>query len=458
MKSKFLGFFVLFLILAISVFTFTFFNPKPVYAGECSIQSLSMTSYSVSSGESFEVRWNAQYNTTALSDGGRNIIDVALSSDGRTLKTWHSDSEFQFGNDDTSGNSYWVSGGITKDTDYTLSVVVNSELGGCRYDEDSRTVTFHVRTDGGWGSWSGWSGCSVTACGSTGTETRSRSCDNPAPANEGADCSGSAYDSKSCSTPACPIDGGWSDWGACSKTCGGGDQSRSCTNPTPANGGNNCSLLDGGNSSQSCNDQGCAGDGSCEATHYDCAAGASISHVNGASSWTWVCDGINGGANASCAEKKPPMSGSLTPASATCTIQLGASDCGVGLTWSTTNPQGTSAITSVKGGTEATGNSGTKTFTVPYSGKDGKDPKIFYLYNNAILLDQSSATASCTSGSAWDGKKCAEILIMSGTLTPASTTCNILNGDGSCKVSLSWDTVNPEGTSAITSDGITMAE
>ena len=34
----------------------------------------------------------------------------------------------------------------------------------------------------------------------------------------------------------------WSKWSACSKSCGGGEkkQTRSCTNPTPDNGGQNC--------------------------------------------------------------------------------------------------------------------------------------------------------------------------------------------------------------------------
>lgn len=54
-----------------------------------------------------------------------------------------------------------------------------------------------------------------------------------------------------------PINGGWSEWSACSKSCGGGTQSRTCTNPAPANGGADCSNLDRGVSTRACNTQVC---------------------------------------------------------------------------------------------------------------------------------------------------------------------------------------------------------
>ena len=57
--------------------------------------------------------------------------------------------------------------------------------------------------------------------------------------------------------PPPPVDGGWSDWSQCSVSCGGGTQTRTCTNPSPANGGADCV----GPSSQACNTQSCGGGG-----------------------------------------------------------------------------------------------------------------------------------------------------------------------------------------------------
>ena len=100
------------------------------------------------------------------------------------------------------------------------------------------------------GGWSNWSACSA----SCGPGTQTRTCTNPSPSNGGTACSGPS--SQNCNNGPCSINGGWSDWGACiptSGSCGTGTQTRACNNPTPANGGANCNLLDGGNNSRSCN-------------------------------------------------------------------------------------------------------------------------------------------------------------------------------------------------------------
>ncbi len=57
--------------------------------------------------------------------------------------------------------------------------------------------------DGGWGSWDAWSSCSVS-CGSGGTKTRTRLCNNPEPEYFGQSCPGTSSSSESCSKSPCP--------------------------------------------------------------------------------------------------------------------------------------------------------------------------------------------------------------------------------------------------------------
>ena len=52
-----------------------------------------------------------------------------------------------------------------------------------------------------------------------------------------------------------PVHGGFSAFGACSKTCGGGIRTRTCTNPAPKHGGRACV----GHVEEACNTQACAG-------------------------------------------------------------------------------------------------------------------------------------------------------------------------------------------------------
>ena len=82
--------------------------------------------------------------------------------------------------------------------------------------------------NGGWSDWSAWGSCDGTE------RSRSRTCDNPAPYGNGANCVGSSSETESCAH------GGWSAW--VNGTCNGTHtiDTRTCDNPVPSNGGDNC--------------------------------------------------------------------------------------------------------------------------------------------------------------------------------------------------------------------------
>ena len=97
--------------------------------------------------------------------------------------------------------------------------------------------------NGGWTDFDGWSECSED-CG-TGTQNRTRSCTNPTPEHGGRECEGDSSENQDCNTLECPVDGGWSafeEWPGCCTECGTETQTRtrSCTNPTPEYGGEQC--------------------------------------------------------------------------------------------------------------------------------------------------------------------------------------------------------------------------
>ncbi|XP_046546417.1 SCO-spondin-like, partial [Haliotis rubra] len=103
--------------------------------------------------------------------------------------------------------------------------------------------------------WSQWTNpvCGIT-CGTRTniSRTRTRTCTNPAPSFGGATCTDSLQEvqPKNCSFSPCPVNGGFTQWTqwttpSCGITCGSSNsvvrsRTRSCTNPAPANGGQQC--------------------------------------------------------------------------------------------------------------------------------------------------------------------------------------------------------------------------
>ena len=62
--------------------------------------------------------------------------------------------------------------------------------------------TSHISVDGKWSGYGDWSACSKN-CGN-GTQTRSRTCTDPTPANGGKDCEGESNQEQSCNEDPCP--------------------------------------------------------------------------------------------------------------------------------------------------------------------------------------------------------------------------------------------------------------
>merc|ERR1712071_83862 len=101
-----------------------------------------------------------------------------------------------------------------------------------------------VKVNGNWTTWTKSGTCSKV-CGS-GKQNFTRICSNPTPANGGNACQGLPSKSETCNPQPCAVHGNWTVWsksGVCSKACGAdGKQNytRTCSNPTPAHSGNNC--------------------------------------------------------------------------------------------------------------------------------------------------------------------------------------------------------------------------
>ncbi len=375
----------------------------------------------------------------------------------------------------------------------------------------------------------GWSACS---CGGT------RTCTNPSPESGGADCAGST----SCTPPggcSVPVDGGWSAWSACSVTaCGStGTQTRTCSNPYPSNGGADCV----GPSSQACSTPACVGmsgtltppsatcnipngQSSCTSnytwtTTNPIGTSGILSNTNnsGASSPNFVVTTannggptaftlpyLNGGAhvarnfylyNASIqlasatgmAECTPGttwngticsgMSGTLTPPSATCDIPLGGTSCTINYTWATTNPVGTSGIISDTNNSGASSpnfvvttanNGGPTAFTVPYNNNGSHVARNFYLYNASIQLASATGLANCVAGTHWGGSSCilnselpmpisVDLKIKSATTTTPgdystpSTALYVRRGE---VLTLPWTSTGNSSITCSSSDGV----
>jgi len=217
----------------------------------------------------------------ALMNRGYKIVQISLDTD-----DWRSEMDqtkmvqrFKDSMPYAKGDARWGNSFITlqHDTKSKTVPVIEPAVQWARqqgYEIVTMSECIEPATGPVNGQWSGWSECSLQ-CGG-GTQTRT--CTNPPPSNGGAHCSGAG--SQACNTGACtPVNGGWSTWGACSASCGGGTQSRTCTNPPASNGGSDCT----GDSTQPCNEA------ECSPVHGDWTAWSTCSLTCGGGKKTRTC-------------------------------------------------------------------------------------------------------------------------------------------------------------------------
>ncbi|KAL4223846.1 hypothetical protein ACF0H5_017311 [Mactra antiquata] len=159
--------------------------------------------------------------------------------------------------------------------------------------------TRHCPVDGHWASWQAWTSCSVTCA--KGVRSRSRTCTHPSPAYGGSNCTGASTNQGTCDAGPCPVDGHWSNWlswSSCSVTCAAGTKTRNrtCTNPAPAHGGSKC--IGATTNSGSCNPRPCPVDG--HWSHWTTWSSCSVTCAKGTQTRTRDCTNpapLHGGHN-----------------------------------------------------------------------------------------------------------------------------------------------------------------
>lgn len=211
--------------------------------------------------------------------------------------------------------------------------------------------------------------------------------------------------------------------------------------------------------------------GACSATHYACTAGTSANNVSGATSYTWNCNGANGGTNASCSEAK--LLGTISVSSniaASWTITGPATISGSGTTQTSLNqPIGTytitwgavsgyttpasSSLTLVNGGTIGFSgmyvSSAVCTGTLPANATTYAGDDTGLSANTARTYAASNTGAkceyACNNGYGWNGSSCT---VLTPVITFTGSPTSLAAGGGS--VTLNWSITNGAGGGSCT--------
>jgi len=138
----------------------------------------------------------------------------------------------------------WTSCGNGCNVDHstrTRNVVVEPKAGGltCDVTSEAKNCSSLCHVDCRYGPWSDWNYCSIT-CGA-GTRSRLRA-EVVTQQGTGEDCTGARQNIQSCTSTDCPVDcqaSEWTEWSACSSSCGSdsfADRTRDVTSLADKNG------------------------------------------------------------------------------------------------------------------------------------------------------------------------------------------------------------------------------
>ncbi|XP_055954257.1 hemicentin-1 [Patella vulgata] len=211
--------------------------------------------------------------------GGDNCVGVTTKDDQETCNTQHCPihgdwTEYELS---ATGDCSTSCGEGEKILTYTRSCTNPRPMhGGNDCVGDTETTDTETCNDnpcpvhGDWTEYelSATGDCSTSCGGGEKILTYTRSCTNPRPMHGGNDCVGDTEttDTETCNDNPCPVHGDWTEYelsatGDCSTSCGGGEKiltyTRSCTNPRPMHGGNDCVGDTETTDTETCNDNPC---------------------------------------------------------------------------------------------------------------------------------------------------------------------------------------------------------
>ncbi|XP_069890339.1 hemicentin-1 [Dipodomys merriami] len=177
---------------------------------------------------------------TITSAGSKVILDCQATGEPHPTITWSRQGRSILWDDRVSvlsNNSLYIVAAQQEDTS-EYECVARNLMGSVLV-----RVPVIVQVHGGFSPWSSWRSCSVT-CGK-GIQKRSRLCNSPPPANGGKRCHGSDSETRTCQNKLCPVDGHWSEWSLweeCTRSCGRGNRTRTraCNDPPAQHGGRPC--------------------------------------------------------------------------------------------------------------------------------------------------------------------------------------------------------------------------